>query len=117
MWNSHRIRAQKNTVLPDGIPDHIYNFPEEYGLQECGKHSMCHYIFFQQLIKYLMTVFGFRLFAGLPVTEEQLKEVAQHSGVLEIDDDFIEHEFRIKCGSIIPMPVEQHVEPAECAEV
>lgn len=39
VWNSHRIRTQKNTVLPDGVPDHIYNFPEEYGLEECGKHG------------------------------------------------------------------------------
>ena len=58
----------------------------------------------------------FLTITGLPVTEEQLKEVAQHSGVLEIDDDFLEPEFRTKCCRIIPMPVEQHVEPAECAE-
>ena len=32
----------------------------------------------------------FLTITGLPVTEEQLKEVAQHSGVLEIDDDFLE---------------------------
>ena len=36
VWNLHRIRAQKNTFMPDGVPDHIYNFPEEYGMQECG---------------------------------------------------------------------------------
>lgn len=24
VWNSHRICAQKNTFLPDGIPNHIY---------------------------------------------------------------------------------------------
>lgn len=36
VWNSHRIRAQKDTVLPDGVPNHIYNFPEKYGLEECG---------------------------------------------------------------------------------
>ena len=37
MWNSHRIRAQKNTVLPDGVPNHIHDFPEKYGLEECGR--------------------------------------------------------------------------------
>ena len=37
VWNSHRIRHQKDTLLPDGVPDHIYNFPQEYGLEECGK--------------------------------------------------------------------------------
>ena len=36
MWNNHRIRGQKNTFLPDGVPNHIYNFPEKYGLVECG---------------------------------------------------------------------------------
>ena len=38
VWNTHRIRAQKDTVLPDGIPDHIYNFPEQYTLKDCGKY-------------------------------------------------------------------------------
>ena len=37
VWNVHRIRAQKNTILPDGIPNHIYSFPEKYDLQQCGK--------------------------------------------------------------------------------
>jgi hypothetical protein len=37
VWNTHRIRAQKDAVLPSGIPNHIYSFPEEYGLEECGK--------------------------------------------------------------------------------
>ena len=37
VWNTHRIRAQKDTVLPDGIPDHIHAFPENYELEECGK--------------------------------------------------------------------------------
>lgn len=35
--NTHRIRAQKDTLLPDGVPEHIYNFPEQYNLEECGK--------------------------------------------------------------------------------
>ena len=39
IWNTHRIRKQRNTVLPDGVPNHIYSFPEEYGLQECGNIS------------------------------------------------------------------------------
>ena len=39
VWNTHRIRAQRDTALPDGIPDHIYNFPENYGLEECGMYQ------------------------------------------------------------------------------
>jgi hypothetical protein len=40
MWNSHRIREQKNTLLPDGVPNHIYNFPEKYGLVDCGMYCI-----------------------------------------------------------------------------
>ena len=36
VWNSHRIRSQKNNYLPDGVPNHIFSFPEKYNLQECG---------------------------------------------------------------------------------
>ena len=36
LWNSHRIRKQKGVVLPEGVPNHIYNFPEDYGLENCG---------------------------------------------------------------------------------
>jgi hypothetical protein len=36
IWNTHQIRAQKDTILPDGVPNHIYSFPEQYGLEECG---------------------------------------------------------------------------------
>lgn len=38
IWNPHRIRHQKNTKMADGIPNHIYNFPEKYGMKECGKN-------------------------------------------------------------------------------
>ena len=37
VWNSNRIRSQKDTALPNGIPNHIHAFPEAYGLEECGK--------------------------------------------------------------------------------
>ncbi|CAB3983394.1 Hypothetical predicted protein [Paramuricea clavata] len=51
---------------------------------------------------------------GFPVTEEQLAEVAQHSGVLEIDNDFLPPEIRRKCEAIIPFP--EKVEPSDCAD-
>ena len=37
IWNTHRIQEQKETFLPDGILNHIYSFPEKYGLEECGR--------------------------------------------------------------------------------
>ena len=36
VWNTHRICAQKDTILSDGIPNYVYSFPEQYGLEECG---------------------------------------------------------------------------------
>ena len=30
-WNSNRIREQKDVNLPNGIPDHVFSFPESYG--------------------------------------------------------------------------------------
>jgi surface polysaccharide O-acyltransferase-like enzyme len=37
VWNCHRIRTQIETLLPDKVPNHMYDFPEEYGLEKCGK--------------------------------------------------------------------------------
>lgn len=53
VWNSHRIRCQKDTYLPDGIPEHIYNFPEEYKPKDCGK-SIYYTLHRQELSKQQM---------------------------------------------------------------
>ena len=37
LWNTHRIRKQKDIYLPDGRPDHMYHFPEKYEMEHCGK--------------------------------------------------------------------------------
>ena len=39
IWNSHRIREQKETNLPAGVPNHIYEFPDNYELEDCGGFS------------------------------------------------------------------------------
>ena len=39
VWNSHRIRHQKDAQLPKGIPNHVYCFPEKYGAEECGMYG------------------------------------------------------------------------------
>jgi hypothetical protein len=54
------------------------------------------------------------LYIGLPVTEDQLAEVAINSGVLDIAEDYLEPEFRAKCKQIIPDPSD--VEPRDSAE-
>ena len=35
----HRIRQQRDTELPNGVPNHIYAFPEECGFADCGKFT------------------------------------------------------------------------------
>ncbi|XP_057311375.1 uncharacterized protein LOC130649161 [Hydractinia symbiolongicarpus] len=77
VWNTHRIRKQKNTILPDGIPNHIYDFPQEYDLLECG----------------------------FPVNDKELEDVADLSNVLsETTEDYIDEAFRNKCQNILPDP-------------
>ena len=49
---------------------------------------------------------------GLPVTIEQLQKVAEYSGVLEVEDDFLEPAFRLKCQQVIP-DVEE-IEAKDC---
>ena len=49
LWNSHRIRKQKDVILPGGVPNHIFDFPEEYDLVDSGKRNInifisCFYI-------------------------------------------------------------------------
>ena len=41
VWNIHPIRDQKGVHLPSDAPNHIYNFPEEYNLLQCGKIWEC----------------------------------------------------------------------------
>ena len=36
IWNSHRVRSQKEAQTPKGIPNHLHPFPESYGAHECG---------------------------------------------------------------------------------
>lgn len=62
-------------------------------------------------ISYLLRIYQI-FFAELSVTQDQLKEVALHSGVLEVEEDFLDTEFRSKCEEIIPYP--DKVEPSDC---
>jgi len=38
----------------------------------------------------------------LPVSEEQLREAAEESGVLNVKDDFLDPAFRVECERLIP---------------
>ena len=54
IWNIHCIRDQKDVFLPSGIPNHIYNFPEEYNLRQPGKNwETLQSVFLLQLYFYI----------------------------------------------------------------
>lgn len=44
VWNTHRIRRQKDTFLPNGIPNHIHAFPQNYALKDCGKYIYFYFL-------------------------------------------------------------------------
>ena len=77
---------KKEKELPSGVPEHSYKFPEWCCGKRCGFH----------------------------ITEVQLEEVAELSGVLEGMDDYLEPAFRIECERHLPSP--KIIEPAEEAE-
>ena len=85
VWNSHPIRKQKKKELPTGVPDHIYHCPEEYGSEKCG----------------------------LQVSDNNLREVAEMSNVLNATDDYLDKVFRMECERHIPNT--DNVEPAQAA--
>ncbi|XP_066920717.1 uncharacterized protein [Clytia hemisphaerica] len=76
VWNTHRIRKQRGCYLPDGIPNHIYSFPEKYDMEKCG---------FQ-------------------IKPEQLQEVAELSGILETPEDYLDLDTKLKFTQIIEDP-------------
>ncbi|KAJ7465857.1 hypothetical protein B0H11DRAFT_1733608 [Mycena galericulata] len=40
-WNNHKIRTQRNKLLPSGFsPNYICDFPEKFGLTEAILHPM-----------------------------------------------------------------------------
>ena len=74
VWNNHRARKQSNKHLPDGIPEHIYKFPENYGGTKCGTH----------------------------ISEEDLQEVAETSNILETTNDYLEPQIHAECERVFP---------------
>ena len=74
VWNSHRGRKQKDKGLPCGIPEHIYNFPEKYGGENCSYN----------------------------LSDAQLLEVSNLSGVFRANDDYLQPGFREQCEHLIP---------------
>ena len=76
LWNSLRCRLQKNTLMPDGIPDFIYSNPEAYDLED----------------------------KGWELSLDELENVAGVSGVLDAENDYLTDEFRGECSHIILHP-------------
>ena len=76
MWNAHRIRKQKNILLPTGIPNHIFEFPQNYG----GEAK------------------------GFPLTIDQLEDAASAGDILSDDTEFLTAELKQKCEMLQPHP-------------
>jgi hypothetical protein len=58
-WNTHRIRQQKDAQMPKGIPDHVFNFPENYGHEQCGKprtNTVLNHIFYTYCMQFTIMV-------------------------------------------------------------
>ena len=53
-------------------------------------------------------------FQGFPVTEEQLKEAAEESGVLNVPEDFLPPDVRAECERI--MPDREDIKPEDCRD-
>jgi hypothetical protein len=51
-------------------------------------------------------------FVGWKVSDEQLREVAELSGVLQVHDDYLDSVFRAQCERLLPDP--SNLEPADC---
>ncbi|XP_066931267.1 uncharacterized protein [Clytia hemisphaerica] len=85
VWNVHRVRSQKDVALPAGVPNHIYDFPEEYNLEPDR---------------------------GFQVNDEQLREVADYSGILDHGNDFLDNDMRVQFEQIIPYP--ENIKNQDC---
>ena len=74
-WNSHRIRYQENLEIPTGVPEHIFDFPDQYGGMNMGTH----------------------------VAQDQLQGVAEVSGVMSANVfDFIDEDLAHQCSQYLP---------------
>lgn len=60
------------------------------------------------VIYYLKFILGWKIDQG------QLKKVAELSGVLESNDDYLDSDFNDCCARILPEP--QNLEPSHCAD-
>ena len=76
-WNFHRIRGQDELEIPAGVPDHMFSFLEQYG----GTNM------------------------GIPLSKDELKEVADISGVMDEDVlDFIDPRVKRECLQLLSNP-------------
>ena len=69
-----RPRFQRNKHFPDEIPEHIYQFLDQYGGINSGTH----------------------------VSDEDLAEVAEVSSILEDTNDYLHPRFGAQCERIFP---------------
>ena len=77
LWNTHRIRKQKGLEHLTGVPNHMYSFSHKYDGQQ----------------------------HGILVTQENLQEVAELSGIMEAPKSFLDEDIKHFFEIIMPNPV------------
>jgi hypothetical protein len=83
-WNETRGRKQKEKRLPQGIPNHLYAFPEEHDGRDCGTE----------------------------LSDDILLQVEEEVRVTEDDHDWMSADLRAACEQLLPDPA-NNVEPSE----
>ena len=85
-WNEHRGRKQKDKILPTGIPNLMYDNPEEFGGIQCG----------------------------IPIDEDLLEKVNDKLDIMTEDHDWMSPELRELCEELLPYP--EDIPPSEASE-
>ena len=92
----------------------IYSFCVYYFTQSNARQVIAFIACLVYLHFNLIPVHIFFFSLGFQITEQQLQDVAEQSGVLQLDDDFLSPDFRAACLQVIPYP--ELVEPSECSD-
>lgn len=85
VWNHKRGRKQPGKELPTGIPEHIYENPEEYD----GENY------------------------GVAIDDNDLVEIAENTGILDNIDEFLERELMDEFGQHIDTSTVEPQDAAE----
>ena len=64
-WNQHKIRLQKKTDRPNGVPNDLCDFPEEKGLLGLHDNDLAFIVVFFCFSFFLLHVKTYRVFVNI----------------------------------------------------